>query len=79
LLLFLGRPAHSHLLLKTTVNEYHDLKMRPQLPQNCPRELRQLIEACWAAEPASRPSLGDFPRLAPEFYGPTVMAQLDRK
>ena len=71
------RPAHSHLLIKTTVNEYHDAKLRPQIQQDCPQELRQLIEACWTGDPASRPSLNDFPSLAPAIYGPTAM--VDRK
>ena len=32
---------------------------RPQLPDECPNELRSLIEACWSPEPSARPDFGD--------------------
>ena len=35
---------------------------REDLPEAWPRELRELISACWAADPAARPSFGQIVR-----------------
>lgn len=38
--------------------------LRPGIPANCPKEVADVMEACWAANPAARPSFRELtPRL----------------
>jgi len=39
-------------------------EQRPEIPKECPTRLRKLITACWAQDPASRPT---FEQIIPQF------------
>jgi serine/threonine protein kinase len=47
-----GKYGNIHQLIDAVSNRNE----RPEIPENCPKKLRQLMERCWHKDPKQRPS-----------------------